>query len=171
MFIVRMKVITGTLLTLALSMLANRSYCAGQAVEAQTKLLEAPTTINVAGVPLSFEPLAYLNLMPGLIISPDRKIDCMKEGPLIVLIRISTAALPADTQMASVWVHSDGNWWSGQFNTDETRKEGDHLVMIARGCPTQSFNPGTFVDVIVGVQHEQTILYLRAPKRQLEAAY
>jgi hypothetical protein len=131
------------------------------------KLLQAPTQLSIAGVTIAFEAEAYLNLMPGVVMPPGYKVDCTKAGRFIVPIRLQvSSAVPNRVVIDAVWVHSNGKWWSGTFNRDER----NGLAMIARGCPTEHFASGDLVDVIIRVQSEQRIEYLRALPKRLKAA-
>jgi hypothetical protein len=145
--------------------------CADQMKKDTIQLLEAPTELNVSGMSISFEPYAYLNLMPRVIGSPKREIDCAKEGRFLVKILFNRSSLPKDTSIEKVWVHTGGGWWSGSFNAAETRRESANLVMIARDCPPQNFRPGVLVDVVLEVKDKQITKYLRSPPTKLGAAH
>ena len=122
-------------------------------------------------MPISFNSYVYLNLMPRVIDSPKQTIDCAKEGQFIVQIRINSPSLPKDTSIGNVWVHTDGNWWSGAPNVNEARSESAHLVMMARGCPPPSFLPGAMVDVVLEIKYSQITKHLRSPPVKLETVH
>jgi hypothetical protein len=139
-----------------------------QELASRTKLLEAPTQLTIAGVTISFESEAYLDLMPRSVLPAGEKIDCTKEGWLIVPVHLKVSSpLPTGLVIDGVWVHSNGKWWSGTFNRDER----GGLAMIARGCPTDPFKPGDMIDVVIRLQQEQKVEHLRALPNQLGAAY
>jgi len=133
-------------------------------------LLSAPTKLEVGAETLTIESRGYFDRMPRIIV-PGQEIDCARVGPFIVLITLNVRALPKNTAIERLWVHSEGKWWSGSFDAGSTRLEGNRLVMISRGCPVRTLTPGMSADVIVEVRHERTRKYLRAPAKPLGAVY
>lgn len=131
-------------------------------------LLSAPTHLVVNGRTLELDSYVYLNLMPK-VIEPGRSVNCQEAGPLIATVSLigrGIGGTPESITVDHVWIRSGDSWWDGEFSEKETRVDGNRLIKIARGCPSNVWSPGFAVDVIIRVINEAgETLFLRVPTR------
>lgn len=151
------------------------SLYADQTKPDYNQLLAAPTELTISGELISFDSYVYLNLMPQVIDTHNKVIDCKTQGRFIVQILLNRSSLLRETSIANVWVHSSGQWWSGTFDSNNIssyiRNERKNLKMVARGCPLKNFHLGASVDVVVELKHKQVSKYFRSPTTKLGAAH
>jgi hypothetical protein len=129
----------------------------------EAQLANALAELRFYDMNMTADHSAYLHAMP-------KTDDCRSPYSLVVpvLLKGYPSTWMSSVSVTKIWVRAAGVSWSTLVRKDDLSRNMDSTIsVIARGCPDQSFVPGTPVVVVLRLTADRYVGFIRAPGKPL----